>query len=141
MTHRQLIRLAGLAQLVLSLLWPWWSWPSINFVGIPGETLYRIVLVLWLVSGLVVLFPDTEELLASRFHRFRPPSALELHRIGPSGWAVCTAAGVDPDKYRVWIYEGPEAANSAHSRSRLSTALPVSPEVDLVALLVARKVG
>jgi Zn-dependent protease with chaperone function len=36
-------------------------------------------------------------------------SALESQRIGPAWWAVCTAAGVDPDRHRVWIYEGPEA--------------------------------
>jgi len=85
------------------------SYLSLQFLGIPSETLYWILITVWLVSGLTVFYPRTEELLAWKFYRFRPPSALESQRIGPAWWAVCTAAGVDPDRHRVWIYEGPEA--------------------------------
>jgi STE24 endopeptidase len=85
------------------------SYLSLQVAGIPSETLYWILLTVWPISGLVVFYQRTEELLARWFHRFRPPSALEMQRIGPAWWAVCTAAGVDPDRFRVWIYEGPVA--------------------------------
>jgi hypothetical protein len=42
-------------------------------------------------------------------HGLCPPSALESLKLGPAWWAVRTAAGVDPNAFRVWIYEGPEA--------------------------------
>ncbi|WP_328522200.1 hypothetical protein [Kribbella sp. NBC_00359] len=38
-----------------------------------------------------------------------PERGLESQRLGPAWFAVCTAAGVDPNRYRVWIHEGPEA--------------------------------
>lgn len=64
-----------------------------QFVGIPSETLYWILLTVWPISGLVVFCPRTEELLARWFHRFRPPSALEMQRIGPAWWACAPRPG------------------------------------------------
>jgi hypothetical protein len=61
----------------------------------------------------VIAHPRIEDLLASKLYRFRPPSALESQRLGPAWWAVCTAAGVDPNRYRVWIHEGSEATAPA----------------------------
>ncbi|MFC5268935.1 hypothetical protein ACFPJ1_43080 [Kribbella qitaiheensis] len=84
------------------------SYLSIQFIGIPSDTLYGIALGLWLLSGVAVLHPRTEELIASKFHHLRPPSALELQLLGPAWWQVCTSAGVNPDKFRLWIHEGPE---------------------------------
>lgn len=34
---------------------------------------------------------------------------LETQRLGPAWWAACAAAGVNPDHYRFWVHEGPEA--------------------------------
>jgi Zn-dependent protease with chaperone function len=102
-------QLAGLLELGLALPWLWWSWLSIQFVGIPSETLYAVVLTAWLVSAAAVMVPKTEHLLARRVYRLRPPHELEKLRLGPAWFAVCTAAGVDPERYRVWVHEGPEA--------------------------------
>jgi hypothetical protein len=64
------------------------SYLSIQFIGIPSDTLYGIALGLWLLSGLVVLHPRTEELIASKFHHLRPPSALEMQLLARSVSAV-----------------------------------------------------
>ena len=80
-----------------------------QFGGIPSDTIANIALGVWLVSGSALFYPRTQDLLAWKVWRLRPPSDLESRRIGPAWWAVCTAAGVNPDRYRVWIHEGPEA--------------------------------
>jgi Zn-dependent protease with chaperone function len=111
--RRRWWELGGLTEVVLALPWLWWSWLSIQFLRLFSDTAYWIVLVAWLVSAAAVLHPRTEELIAWRLHRLRPPSEMEMMRLGPAWWAVCTAAGVDPDRYRVWIHEGPEATAPA----------------------------
>jgi Zn-dependent protease with chaperone function len=86
------------------------SWLSIQFLGVPWRGLYWIGLAVWGASAAaVVLHPRAEDLLAWRVHPLRRPSDWESHRLGPAWWAVCAAAGVDPDRYRVWVHEGPEA--------------------------------
>jgi Zn-dependent protease with chaperone function len=97
-------------ELALGVPWLWWSWLSIQFIGVPWRGLYWIGLAVWGASAaVVVLHPRAEDLLAWRVYRLRPPSVWESQRLGPAWWAVCTAAGVDPDRYRVWVHEGPEA--------------------------------
>jgi len=71
--------------------------------------LYVIALVAWLAVTAAVFHPKAEQLLARRVWRLRPPSALEARRLGPAWFAVCAAARVDPNRYRVSIHEGPEA--------------------------------
>jgi Zn-dependent protease with chaperone function len=102
-------QLAGLVELGLALPWLWWSWLSIQFLRLFSDTAYWVVLVAWLVSAAAVMLPRTEHLLAWKVYRLRPPHEVETLRIGPAWHAVCLAAGVDPDRYRVWIHEGPEA--------------------------------
>jgi Zn-dependent protease with chaperone function len=85
------------------------SWLSIQFVGIPSEAVYRLVLTAWLVSSVAIFVPHVESLLATKVHRLRVPSEVESRRLGPAWFAACTAAGVDPNHFRVWVYEGPEA--------------------------------
>src|SRR6266498_945509 len=93
--------IAGLTELVLALPWLWWSWLAVQFVGIPSDTIANVALGVWLVSGAGLLYTRTQELLAWKVWRLRPPSELESRRIGPAWWAVCAAAGVNPDRFRV----------------------------------------
>jgi Zn-dependent protease with chaperone function len=106
---RQRLKVAALIDVGLALPWLWWSWLSVQFVGIPSDTIANVALGVWLVSGAALLYPRTQDLLAWKVWRLRPPSEMESRRIGPAWWAVCAAAGVNPDRYRVWIHEGPEA--------------------------------
>jgi hypothetical protein len=97
-----------LTELIMAFPWLWWSL-SIQFVGIPSDTLYHVVLMLTLLSGVGIFFPQVEPFLAKKWWRLREPSDLELNRLAPAWFAVCQAAGVDPHSYRIWIHEGPEA--------------------------------
>jgi hypothetical protein len=51
------------------------------------------------------MFPRTEHLLAWKVYLLRPPHEVETLRIDPAWHAVCAAANVDPDRYRVGIHE------------------------------------
>jgi Zn-dependent protease with chaperone function len=85
----------------------------VQFIGIPGDTLYHVVLTLTLLSGVGIFFPQVEPFLAKKWWRLREPSELELNRMAPAWFAVCQSAGVDPRSYRIWIYEGPDATAPA----------------------------
>ncbi|HWD83248.1 MAG TPA: M48 family metalloprotease [Kribbella sp.] len=112
--------LSGLTELVLALPWLWWSWYSIMFLGTFSETLTVIQLVLWIGVALGSLLPQGEAALAWKVWRLRPPNEIEKQRIGPAWFAVCSAAGVDPDRYRVWIHEGPEVTAPAVAGSTVA---------------------
>jgi Zn-dependent protease with chaperone function len=136
--HRRRWELSGLTEVLLALPWLWWSWLSIQFIGIPSNTLYYIVLTAWLVSAAAVIHPRTEDLLAWKVYRLRPPSELESRRLGPAWFAVCAAAGVDPNRYKVWVHEGPEATAPVTAGSTIavtSWALYVLPPRHLEAVL------
>ena len=115
------------------------SWLSIQFLGVPNRALYWIGLAVWALSAVVVIaHPRVEDLLARSVYRLRPPSTLASQRLGPAWWAVCTAAGVDPNRYRVWIHEGPEATAPATAGTTVSVtswAVYVLPPRHLEAVL------
>jgi Zn-dependent protease with chaperone function len=112
--------LSGLTELVLALPWLWWSWYSIQFLGTFSSTLYAIQLVLWIGVALGSLHPRGEDLLAWKLWRLRPPSKLEERNIIPAWFGACAAAGVDPNRYRVWIHEGPDATAPAVAGSTVA---------------------
>ncbi|WP_427896709.1 M48 family metalloprotease (plasmid) [Kribbella sp. GL6] len=99
-------------ELSLAFPWLWWSWLSVQFLGVPWRGFYWIAMAIWAATAvLVVAYPRAEEIIAWRVYHLRPPSAgWESQRLGPAWWAVCTAAGVDPNAYRVWVHEGMEAS-------------------------------
>ena len=57
------------------------SWLSIQFIGIPSETLYHVVLTLALLSGVGIFFHQFETFLAKKWWRLREPSDPELKRM------------------------------------------------------------
>jgi hypothetical protein len=97
-----------------------------QFVGIPSETLYWILLTVWPISGLVVFYPRTEELLARWFHRFRPPSALEMQRIGPAWWRSSATA-----RHFSWsrLVEANDTMSSTPSCARTSCPTTTSSRI------------
>jgi hypothetical protein len=106
---------------------------------VPSRALYWVGLAVWVLSAVVVIaHPRGEDLLARKVYRLRPPSALESQRLGPAWWAVCTAAGVDPNRYRLWIHEGPGATAPATAGAVVavtSWAMYVLPPRHLEAVL------
>lgn len=97
-------------EIALALPWLWWSWLAISLAAGPSDNLRGVLTTVWIVSAAaIVLYPPLERQLAKKVYRLRKPFEWELRRLGPAWWAVCTAAGVDPNRYRLWIHEGPEA--------------------------------
>ncbi|OLR90315.1 peptidase M48 [Actinokineospora bangkokensis] len=82
--------------LIGSIAWPAQAW---------------VIPVLWVVSGAVVLIPAFDSLLARRLFSMREPSARDLQRLEPAWQSVCRTAGVNPDRYRLWI-EGSQGLNA-----------------------------
>lgn len=110
--------LSGLTELVLALPWLW-CWYSVQFLGTFSSTLYAIEVVLWVGVALGSLHPRGESLLAWKVWRLRPPNKLEERNIIPAWFGACAAAGVDPNRWRVWIHEGPEATAPAVAGSTI----------------------
>jgi STE24 endopeptidase len=57
----------------------------------------------WVVAGAITFVPAFEHFLLPLVFRMRSPSARELARLTPCWQAVCTAAGVDGGRYRLWV--------------------------------------
>ncbi|WP_329050302.1 M48 family metalloprotease [Amycolatopsis sp. NBC_01488] len=57
----------------------------------------------WAVAGAITFVPGYEHLVLSVLLKMRAPSQGELTRLAPSWAAVCAAAGVDGDRYRLWV--------------------------------------
>ncbi|MFD3407023.1 M48 family metalloprotease [Kribbella sp. NPDC058693] len=130
--------LSGLIELVMAFPWLWWSWLSIQLIGTPSTTVYVIAMVAWGAFAVGSLHPRVEDFLAWKVWRLRTPNALESQLIGPAWFAACTAAGVDPNRYRVWIHEGaqvtaPPVAGSTVAVTSWSTL--VLPARNLEAVL------
>ena len=83
---------------------------SILFLGVPWRGLYWIGLAVWGTSAaVVVLHPRSEDLLARAGTSAPGAGGVGVSAARPGLWAVCTAAGVDPDRYRVWLHDRPQA--------------------------------
>jgi hypothetical protein len=65
-----------------------------------------VVMSLWVLSGLVVLWPGFDGLVARFLLGLRQPTMVERHRLAPSWFAAAKRAGVDPNHYTLWIQEG-----------------------------------
>lgn len=65
-----------------------------------------IVLVLWTLSGLLVLWPGADDLLARYLFGLRRPTLVESQRLAPSWFGVGQRAGIDPRPFSMWIQMG-----------------------------------
>ncbi|MFF0271448.1 hypothetical protein [Kribbella sp. NPDC004536] len=65
-----------------------------------------LVLLLWILSGLIVLWPGIDDLLARYLFELRRPTLVESQRLAPSWFAVAQRAGIDPRPFSMWIQLG-----------------------------------
>jgi hypothetical protein len=75
-------------------------WVS-QFLGLEGGS--WIVLLLWTLSGLVVLWTGVDDLLARYLFGLRRPTLVESQRLAPSWFGVAQRAGIDPRAFSMWI--------------------------------------
>jgi hypothetical protein len=72
-----------------------------QFLGLEAGS--WVVLALWALSGLVVLWPGIDDLLARYLFGLRRPTLVESQRLAPSWFAVTQRAGIDPRPFSMWI--------------------------------------
>jgi len=75
-----------------------------QFIGLEGGS--WIILLLWILSGLVVLRPGVDGLLARYLFGLRRPTLVESQRLAPSWFGVAQRAGIDPRPFSLWIQLG-----------------------------------
>lgn len=73
-----------------------------------------LLIALWLLSGLVVIWPGSDGLIARYLFGLRRPTMVENQRLAASWYAVAARAGVDSNQYTVWIQDV-EAATAGAS--------------------------
>ncbi|MGW4523050.1 M48 family metalloprotease [Amycolatopsis sp. NPDC004378] len=83
----------------------------------------------WVVAGGITFVPAFEHLLLPLLFGLRSPTAGELTRLTPCWAAVCTAAGVDSGRYRLWVERSRElnafaAGGRTVAVTRLALELP-----------------
>ncbi|WP_166665604.1 M48 family metalloprotease [Kribbella caucasensis] len=95
------------AELLLGIPWVLWSVgvvssiSSMIFDGFPVV----LVLVIWILSGLLILWPPTENYLAKYLFRLRKPTLLEQQKLDVAWRAVCARVNVNPQYYNLWVEE------------------------------------
>lgn len=98
------------AALAVAVPWFFWSLCVVAWLGgFLGFTIGWIVVAVWIISGAVTLLSPTEEVIARHLLRLRLPTLIEQQRLGPAWHQVTRAAGVNPDRYTIWIQESDDA--------------------------------
>lgn len=80
---------------------------SLLVLGLAGKLAWPgyfwVVPLGWVLAGGVTFVPAFEHFLLPLTFGMRRPTTRELARLTPSWQAVCVAAGVDGDRYRLWV--------------------------------------
>lgn len=128
------------AETLSSLLWAGASFVILFWLSgaLDLEERTWVLIGLWLVSGLAVLWQGFDGVVARFLLGLRHPTMVEQQRLAPSWLAVARKAGVDPNRYTLWIYEsdGPTGvAVGGHTVSVTGWALYTLPPSHLEAVL------
>ncbi|NIK60823.1 M48 family metalloprotease [Kribbella shirazensis] len=134
------ISVPSAAELLLGIPWALWSFGVVSSVAawFSPDWVSLSIVVLWVLSGLVVIVPATEDFIAKYLYRLRRPTLMEQQKLDISWRTVCTRAGVDPGYYRLWVEESDTingAAVAGHSVAITRWALNNLPPRQLQAVL------
>jgi hypothetical protein len=103
------------AEALNGLLWAGASFVIIYWIGQTFD-LYEgtwVLISLWILSGLIVLWPGFDGLVARYLLGLRQPTMVEAQRLAPSWIGVATRAGVDAHRYTLWIETAENATGTA----------------------------
>lgn len=95
------------AETLSSLLWAASSFVILFWLSGAFDLEERtwVLIGLWLASGLTVLWSGFDGLVARYLLGLRHPTMVEQQRLAPSWYTVAGRAGVDPNRYTLWIHE------------------------------------
>jgi Zn-dependent protease with chaperone function len=105
--HGPRITVPAAAQLLLGIPWVIWSLGVVSSLSAMFFDGFATVIpvVIWILSGLVIFWPRTEDYLARYLFRLRRPTMLEQQKLDVAWRAVCSQVHVDPQYYKLWIEE------------------------------------
>jgi Zn-dependent protease with chaperone function len=101
------ISVPSAAELLLSLPWVVWSFGVVSWISTSLFDGFSAVLlvVVWILSGLLILWSPMEDYLARYFFRLRRPTMLEQQKLDVAWRAVCSRVNVNPQYYKLWVEE------------------------------------
>ena len=104
------VEVSAATVLLSAVPWSFWSFVVVSWVaGIVGFGWGWIIVVLWILSGAVVFLRPLEDLLARYLFRLRQPTLVEQQRVMPIWRQTAGRAGVNPDRYSLWLQESEDA--------------------------------
>lgn len=103
---------SGLAWSLVSFVIIYWITQLFDFGGATWP-----FICIWILSGLIILWPGSEGLVARYLFGLRQPTMVERQRLLPSWYAVASRAGVDANRYTLWI-QNAEGATAAAAGGR-----------------------
>lgn len=95
------------AELLFGVPWALWSFSVVSTLSawIFDGFIELLVITLWVLSGLLIVLPATEDYVAKYLCRLRKPTLLEQQKLDVAWRAVCARAGVDPRYHKLWVEE------------------------------------
>lgn len=138
------------AEVLSSLAWALTSFLVLNWLcqllDIGDGT--WVVLTLWTLSGLIVLWPQVDGVIARYLFRVRRATLVETERMAPGWSAVAMRAGVVAPRFSLWVQESTDAnaiatggATVAVTRWALYTVPPAHLEAVLARELMTHLHG
>jgi Zn-dependent protease with chaperone function len=86
--------------------WFFWSLCVVAWLGgFFGASVGWAVVGVWVLSGGLTFIRPVEEMIARHLLRLRLPTSIERQRLGPGWYQLAHRAGVDPDRFTIWIQE------------------------------------
>lgn len=140
------MHLSTLATLLLGIPWLLFSLIIIGLVvdiiAPNNDTALSTTIAAFLASGLLVFFRPTEDVIARVMFRLRKPTMAEASILDMVWGDVAVAAGVRPERYRLWVQDTQELnafATSGHIVAVTRTALEMPP--NHLAAVLAHELG
>ena len=94
------------AALAVAGAWFFWSLCVVAWIGgFFGFTVGWVAVAVWVLSGALTFLRPVEEMIARYLLRLRLPTSAERQRLGPGWFQVAHRAGVDPDRFTIWVQE------------------------------------
>lgn len=119
--------------------WLFWSLVVVSWIAsIIGFGYGWIIVVVWLLSGVLVLLRPIEDVIARHLLRLRQPTIVEQQRIDPVWRQVAQRAGIAPTRYSLWLQESDEVnalPTPGHTIALTTWSLYTLPSSHLEAVL------
>jgi len=102
------------------LVWAAASFVIIFWLSGTFDWSWIVVVGVWLLTGLVVVWPGSDGLIARFLLGLRRPTMVENQRLAPIWYALANRSGVDPSTFTLWIERAETPTGSATGGNTVS---------------------